>query len=315
MAEIELGTRRRASRPTSCASASGTACSSAASSSSPRRALLRHGEPGDRGAAGRGGRGGRGPTSTVPSPPPEPRARTAGATFPAPSARSTCTASPASCRSGRASSRCSRRSTAASRSRSRATSTCRSPPPTSSTTRGGPTSSTTPSPAAGARPLGVAGQIIPWNFPLLMAAWKLAPALATGNTVGAEAGGDDAAHRAAARPRCCADAGLPPGVVNIVTGAGGTGAALVAAPRRRQDRVHRLDRGRQSDPAVAGRHAASGSRSSSAARPPTSSSRTPPSTRPSKASSTASTSTRATCAAPAHACWCRSRSPNRSSTS
>ena len=47
----------------------------------------------------------------------------------------------------------------------------------------------------------MAGQIIPWNFPLLMAAWKLAPALATGNTVGAEAGRDHAAHGAAARDR------------------------------------------------------------------------------------------------------------------
>ena len=106
-----------------------------------------------------------------------------------------------SCRSARASSRCSRRWTAASRSRSRATSTCRSPRRTSSTTRAGPTSSSTPSRAGSPRPLGVAGQIIPWNFPLLMAAWKLAPALATGNTVRAEAGGDDAAHRAAARRR------------------------------------------------------------------------------------------------------------------
>ena len=48
------------------------------------------------------------------------------------------------------------------------------------------------------RPLGVAGQVIPWNFPLLMAAWKLAPALAAGNTVRAQAGRDHAADRAAA---------------------------------------------------------------------------------------------------------------------
>ena len=56
-------------------------------------------------------------------------------------------------------------------------------------------------PGRNVRPIGVAGQIIPWNFPLLMAAWKLAPALATGNTRRAEARRDHAAHRAAARAR------------------------------------------------------------------------------------------------------------------
>jgi aldehyde dehydrogenase (NAD+) len=76
------------------------------------------------------------------------------------------------------------------------------------------------------RPLGVCGQIIPWNFPLLMAAWKIAPALACGNTVvlkPAETTSLTAMHLA----RIFQDAGLPDGVVNIVTGAGDTGAALV----------------------------------------------------------------------------------------
>ncbi|MGI9018612.1 MAG: aldehyde dehydrogenase family protein [Euzebya sp.] len=76
------------------------------------------------------------------------------------------------------------------------------------------------------QPLGVAGQIIPWNFPLLMAAWKLAPALAAGNTVvlkPAETTPLSALHLG----QLLQQADLPPGVVNIVTGAGQTGEALV----------------------------------------------------------------------------------------
>jgi aldehyde dehydrogenase (NAD+) len=78
-------------------------------------------------------------------------------------------------------------------------------------------------------PLGVAGQIIPWNFPLLMLAWKVAPALATGNTVVLK----PAEHTPLTALRfaeLCQRVGLPPGVVNIVTGDGRTGAALVAHP-------------------------------------------------------------------------------------
>jgi NAD-dependent aldehyde dehydrogenases len=84
-------------------------------------------------------------------------------------------------------------------------------------------------PGRKARPLGVAGQVIPWNFPLLMAAWKLAPALAAGNTCvlkPAETTPLTALHLA----RIFQQAELPPGVVNIVTGAGETGAALVNHP-------------------------------------------------------------------------------------
>lgn len=82
-------------------------------------------------------------------------------------------------------------------------------------------------PGRSASPLGVAGQIIPWNFPLLMAAWKIAPALACGNTVvlkPAETTSVTAMHLA----EIFQEADLPPGVVNIVTGPGSTGASLVA---------------------------------------------------------------------------------------
>ncbi len=77
------------------------------------------------------------------------------------------------------------------------------------------------------RPLGVAGQIIPWNFPLLMAAWKLAPALATGNTCVLKPA-ETTPLSALVLAEICQQAELPPGVVNIVTGAGATGAALAS---------------------------------------------------------------------------------------
>jgi aldehyde dehydrogenase (NAD+) len=84
-------------------------------------------------------------------------------------------------------------------------------------------------PGRTARPLGVAGQIIPWNFPLLMAAWKIAPALACGNTVVLKPA-ETTPLTAMKLAEVVADAGLPPGVVNIVTGAGDTGAAIVNHP-------------------------------------------------------------------------------------
>ncbi|MDP5308219.1 aldehyde dehydrogenase family protein [Paracoccus spongiarum] len=77
-------------------------------------------------------------------------------------------------------------------------------------------------------PLGVCGQIIPWNFPLLMLAWKIAPALAAGNTVVLKPA-EYTPLTALAFAEICAEIGLPAGVVNIVTGDGATGAALVAA--------------------------------------------------------------------------------------
>lgn len=83
----------------------------------------------------------------------------------------------------------------------------------------------------GPRPqsLGVAGQIIPWNFPMLMLAWKIAPALAAGNTVVLKPA-ETTPLTALLFAEICQQADLPPGVVNIVTGAGSTGAALVAHP-------------------------------------------------------------------------------------
>lgn len=78
----------------------------------------------------------------------------------------------------------------------------------------------------GPRPLGVAAQIIPWNFPLLMLAWKIAPALATGNTVVLKPA-ETTSLTALLFAEICQQADLPAGVVNIVTGAGGTGRALV----------------------------------------------------------------------------------------
>ncbi len=75
--------------------------------------------------------------------------------------------------------------------------------------------------------LGVAGQVIPWNFPLLMLAWKIAPALACGNTVVLKPA-ETTSLTALLFAEICQQADLPPGVVNIVTGAGETGRALVA---------------------------------------------------------------------------------------
>ncbi|MFW5641585.1 MAG: aldehyde dehydrogenase family protein, partial [Roseicyclus sp.] len=79
----------------------------------------------------------------------------------------------------------------------------------------------------GHRPLGVCGQIIPWNFPLLMLAWKIAPALAAGNTVVLKPA-EYTSLTALLFADICREAGLPKGVVNIVTGDGATGEAIVA---------------------------------------------------------------------------------------
>jgi aldehyde dehydrogenase (NAD+) len=79
------------------------------------------------------------------------------------------------------------------------------------------------------KPLGVAGQVIPWNFPLLMAAWKIAPALACGNTVVLKPA-ETTPLTALVLAEICQQADLPPGVVNIVPGAGDVGAAVVSHP-------------------------------------------------------------------------------------
>ncbi|HET8740018.1 MAG TPA: aldehyde dehydrogenase family protein [Acidimicrobiia bacterium] len=79
------------------------------------------------------------------------------------------------------------------------------------------------------RPLGVAGQVIPWNFPLLMLAWKVAPALAAGNTVVLKPA-ETTPLTALVFAQLTQEAGLPPGVLNIVTGAGETGSYVVSHP-------------------------------------------------------------------------------------
>ncbi|WP_217922781.1 aldehyde dehydrogenase family protein [Miltoncostaea oceani] len=84
-------------------------------------------------------------------------------------------------------------------------------------------------PGMRARPLGVVGQIIPWNFPLLMAAWKIAPALACGNTVVLKPA-ETTPLTALLLAELVREAEIPPGVVNVVTGAGATGAALASHP-------------------------------------------------------------------------------------
>ena len=96
-------------------------------------------------------------------------------------------------------------------------------------------------------PLGVVGLIVPWNFPLTIAAWKLGPALAAGNTVVLKPA--ELTPLTALRfAELALEAGLPEGVVNVVVGPGrDVRAAARGAPGRRQDRVHRLDRGRPLD--------------------------------------------------------------------
>lgn len=79
-------------------------------------------------------------------------------------------------------------------------------------------------------PVGVVGQVIPWNFPLLMLAWKIAPALAAGNTVVLKPA-EYTSLTALLFAEICQDAGLPPGVVNIITGDGRTGALLTEHPK------------------------------------------------------------------------------------
>ena len=106
---------------------------------------------------------------------------------------------------------------------------CRSPRRTSSTTPGWADKLEYAFPGRHGRPHGVAVQIIPWNFPLLMLAWKVAPALACGNTVVLKPA-ETTPLTALLFADICRQAGVPPGVVNIVTGDGSTGAELVRHP-------------------------------------------------------------------------------------
>jgi aldehyde dehydrogenase (NAD+) len=109
-------------------------------------------------------------------------------------------------------------------------------------------------PNRNAQSLGVAGQIIPWNFPLLMAAWKIAPALATGNTVVLKPA-ETTPLTALKLAEIIQEADLPPGVVNIITGAGDTGAAIVNHPNVQKIAfTGSTDVGKLIQKAVAGTH-------------------------------------------------------------
>ena len=110
-----------------------------------------------------------------------------------------------------------------------ATSTCRSRRTTSGTTPAGRTSSSTPSRAGSPGRSGVAAQVIPWNFPLLMLAWKIAPALAAGNTVVLKPASTTPLS-ALLFAEVCLQADLPAGVVNIVPGPSDIGMHLVSHP-------------------------------------------------------------------------------------
>ncbi|MGZ9811010.1 aldehyde dehydrogenase family protein [Pseudoroseicyclus sp. H15] len=105
----------------------------------------------------------------------------------------------------------------------------------------------------GRAPHGVCGQIIPWNFPLLMLAWKIAPALAAGNTVVLKPA-EYTSLSAMVFAEICAEAGVPPGVVNLVTGDGETGQALVAAEVDKIAFTGSTEVGRRIREATAGRN-------------------------------------------------------------
>ncbi len=161
--------------------------------------------------------------------------------------------------------------------------------------------------------IGVVGQIIPWNFPLLMLAWKIAPALAAGNTIILKPA-EFTPLTALCFAEIAHEAGIPAGVINIVNGHGETGAALVEHPD--VDKIAftgSTDVGRIIRKATAG----SGKKLSLelGGRVHSSSMRTRISTASSKALWTRSGSIRDRSAAPAHDCSCRKVSPSGSSRS
>ncbi len=108
-------------------------------------------------------------------------------------------------------------------------------------------------PGRDATPIGVAGQVIPWNFPMLMAAWKLAPALATGNTAVLKPA-ETTPLTALLLAEVIQAAELPPGAVNVLTGAGETGAALVAADVDKVAFTGSTEVGKQIRRTIAGSH-------------------------------------------------------------
>ena len=162
------------------------------------------------------------------------------------------------------------------------------------------------------RPLGVAGQIIPWNFPLLMLAWKIAPALATGNTVVLKPAETTPLTRCSSAT-CCGRPSCRRASSTSSPGTGETGAELVTAD------VDKIAFTGSTDVGKAIRREVAGTQKKLTlelgGRQRTSSSTTRRSTRPWRGSSTASTSTRATSAVPARVCSCRSPSTRTSSAS
>ena len=132
-------------------------------------------------------------------------------------------------------------------------------------------------------PVGVCGQIVPWNFPLLMAIWKIAPALAAGCPIVLKPA-EQTPLTALRLGELALEAGLPPGDPQRGHGRRRDRRGARRRPWRRQDRVHRLDRRRPRDRAEVRRRRSSGSRSSSAARAPTSSFPTPTSSQAIKGS-------------------------------
>jgi hypothetical protein len=168
-----------------------------------------------------------------------PRAAGLGQRWAATAARACCTRWRACCRSTRACSPCWKRWTTARPSAKRAMPTCRWPRATSTITPAGRSCRTEE--FADYRAVGVVGQIVPWNFPLLMLAWKIAPALAAGNTIVFKPA-EFTSLTALLFAEICVQAGVPAGVVNIVTGDGRVGEAHRQPPGHRQAGLHRLDR-------------------------------------------------------------------------
>ena len=156
-------------------------------------------------------------------------------------------------------------------------------------------------------PLGVVGLIVPWNFPLLIASWKVAPALAAGNTVVLKPA-ELTPLTALELERIALEAGLPEGVLNVVAGPGSVcGRRLVEHPRRGQDRLHGLDRGRAAGSRRAPRRRSSASPWSWAASRPTSCSPTPTSSGRPRRRRWPCSATPARTAARARGSWSRGR--------
>ena len=163
-------------------------------------------------------------------------------------------------------------------------------------------------------PLGVAGIITPWNFPMAIPCWKMMPALVTGNTVVLKPS-SDTPHCATLLVELMAEAGFPPGTVNLLTGAGSeVGDALVANPDVQHHQLHRQHGDRQAHRRDRGPSAQAASASSSAARTRSWSWPTPTSTSPSTGSSGRRSGRPASAARPARGSSSRRPSPVRCSS-